>query len=153
MRTYVIFFILNLFSLLVYSQEVIKVTGLGTTFIVEGSVGREIDKGRCPCSVPVKGNCILYEMKISRILYFFDNKAFDTLGLISINKILIPKKVQLEKGKSYIFALQPGTSNKYIQYTEILNIDPDKEYRILHKDGYISSFIECEETNKFENRK
>ncbi len=135
--------LLVFFSSSAFGQEELEVTGLGTTFIVIGSIGENITKGKCPCSVPSRGKCSLYELKIKDILYYFDNHAFSTEALKRVDKILIRHSIQLEREKEYIFALQPGTSKSYIQYTDTLSINPQLNYKIVHRDGYVTDLITC----------
>lgn len=127
-----------------YGQEELKVAGLGTTFIVIGSLGDNIKKDKCPCSVPSRGKCSLYEFKINKILYYFDNHAFSKDELKRVDKILVKKSIKLEREKEYILALQPGTSKLYIQYTDTLSINPQLNYKIIHRDGYVTDLITCE---------
>ena len=99
-----------LLSYSTYAQETLEVRGLGTTFIVIGSVGDKLKKDKCPCSVSSKGKCSLFEFKIQEVLFYFDNNAFSKDELVSLDKILIKDKVKLERGKKYVISLQPGTS-------------------------------------------
>lgn len=131
-------------SISAHGQEKLEVTGLGTTFIVIGSLGDNIKKDKCPCSVPSRGKCSLYELKIKEILYYFDNHAFSKDALKRVNKILIKNSIKLEREKEYIFSLQPGTSKLYIQYTDTLSINPQLNYKIIHRDGYITDLITCQ---------
>ena len=125
--------------------EQLEVSGLGTTFIVVGSVGDVLTKGKCPCSVSQKGRCTLFEFEVHKVLFCFENNVFSEAELSHINRILIQNKTKFNKGKKYIISLQPGTSNLYVQYTDTLVIDPTREYKVVHKDGYISNLINCGE--------
>jgi hypothetical protein len=141
-------YLLVIFSLLLlshstYAQEELRISGLGTTFVVIGSIADKVKEGRCPCSVPRKEKCSLYEFKIQKVLNYFDNNVFSMDELIRVDKILISNKVNLEKGREYVICLQPGTSKLYIQYTDTLSINPGLSYKIIHKDGYITDLISC----------
>ena len=142
-KYYAIVFLIHL-SCISYAQDTLEIKGLGTTFIVVGSIGNKVEKGKCPCSVPSKGRCSLFEFKIQNVIYHFENNAFSKDELLSIDKILIKNSVSLEQGENYVFTLQPGASKSYIQYTDTLKINPELVYRIIHKHGYFSDIFKCE---------
>lgn len=141
--TYCTLVLVTVLSYSTYAQETLEVRGLGTTFIVTGSVGKKLKIDKCPCSIPSKGKCSLFEFNIQKILYYFENKAFSKDELSSVDKILIKKNVKLKRGKKYVISLQPGTSKSYVQFTDTLSINPEGSYKIIHKDGYITDFINC----------
>jgi hypothetical protein len=140
--------ILFLTSITCYGQEELRFDGFGTTFIVEGSIGAKLMSAKCPCSIPKKSRCTLYEFKVSSILYFFENQVFSHEELEKVNYVVIVNDKRLDKGKEYVMSLRPATSKYFVQLTDTLGIDPNKDYKIKHSDGYISGLFDCP-TDKF----
>ncbi|MEM7109549.1 MAG: hypothetical protein AAF519_15090 [Bacteroidota bacterium] len=137
------------FSILGQEKNEVVFEGLGVTSIVHCEVGEQVLKAKCPCSVHNHNKCFLYKIDVKKTIAYFENSAFSDKDLSEFEYILVPSSALIESNKEYVIAVQPSSSTKYIQYCQTLNIDLNKEYHFKHKDGYLTSIIDCDQNDRF----
>lgn len=106
-------------------------------------------KSHCIYKNPTK--CILYEIKVTSVLYCPTNTAFDSTSLMNLQYIIAPIVYadSLKIGEEFLITAMPSTSNKYIALTRLLNMGvTNNEPFFYHKHAYLSGLIECKKKKK-----